>query len=510
MVHLNKIIFIFFNTVMLIVLTLFGILFIKGTNNSTAGFYNYLFCWFGTLFYFWCIWSWYQIRKEILCPYIIFLSIAYLFMFGQSMLFALGILVDTSKALHARYSDFVMLKANIFTCLGLCAFHNGALISAKVNEDTNLYLQKNSEKPENKNKYLYKSMQFVGWLLFLISVGPTVMNIVNSIKFVLSYGYKILFDESLIKVGIQNWSKILQDFFIPSLICLFISSYENRFIRWFVIISSVFYILSGFYLGGRGKQVVLVLSLFCMSHYLIKPIKGFKILPLIIGGIIFISFTSVISKVRDIPNRTFIHYFELFFDSFGKENLFIEVIFEMGGSMFPLINVMLLVPEFFSFRYGESYLYSLTTIIPNLGFWSAHPGAIKANLGNWLQDVLGLNYGPGFSMAAEAYINFGWLGILFMMLLGCFYGWLFSLITRKEDPKQYNPIVLFLVFSILSLTMMTVRNSFIETVRAFFYYTIPVCVLCMMIAEYMSRYNKKVSIVENSKINQSAIRNTEL
>ena len=100
----------------------------------------------------------------------------------------------------------------------------------------------------------------------------------------------------------------------------------------------------------------------------------------------------------------------------------------------------------FGFRYGESYLYSLTTIIPNLGFWDAHPGAIKAHLGNWLQDVLGLDYGPGFSMAAEAYINFGWFGILFMMLLGCFYGWLFSLISRKEEPEQYNPIVFFLYF----------------------------------------------------------------
>ncbi len=495
--------FIFFNTIMLIVLALLGMLFIKGTNESSAGFYNYLFCLFGTLVYFWCIWSWYKIRKEILCPYIIFLSVAYLFMFGQSMLFVLGIPVDTTRALHAMYPDFVMLKANVFTCLGLCAFHNGALISAKINNKSlSSYLQRNNEKSENKIKYLYKSMQIVGWLLFLISVGPTVVDTVNSIKLVLSYGYGILFDESLIKTGIQNWQEILKGFFIPSLICLFISSYKNRFVRWFVIINSMFYILAGFYLGGRGNQVVLVLCLFCMWHYLIKPVKGFKILLSVIGGIIFISFLSVIAEVRDIPNRTFIDYIELFFDSFGKENLFIKVIFEMGGSMFPLINVMLLVPGFFGFRYGESYLYSLTTIIPNLGFWDAHPGAIKAHLGNWLQDVLGLDYGPGFSMAAEAYINFGWFGILFMMLLGCFYGWLFSLISRKEEPEQYNPIVFFFVFSILSLTIMTVRNSFIETVRAFFYYTIPVCVLCIMIAEYIGKYQLKVSLINDKNENR--------
>ena len=466
---------------------------------------------FGTLVFLWCIWSWYKIRKEILCPYIIFLSAAYIFMFGQSMLLALGIPIDTTRDLHARYSSFIMLKANVFTCLGLCAFHNGALISAKVNRDSNIYLQTNSEKSGNKIKYLYKSIQIVGWLLFLISIGPTVLNISTSIRLVSNYGYRFLYDESLVKTGIQNWSKILQQFLTPSLICLFISSYKNKFVRGFSVASIVLYIVSGFYLGGRGKQVVLALCLFCMWHYLIKPVKGFKALLLVIGGIIFISFMSVISELRNVPNRTFIDYIELFFDSFEKENLFIEAISEMGGSMFPLINVMLLAPEFFSFRYGESYLYALFTLIPNLGFWDVHPSFVKANLGDWLQDVLGLGYGPGFSMAAEAYINFGWFGILFMMLLGCFYGWVFSLISRKENPEQYNPVVLFFVFSILSLTMMTVRNSFIGTVRAFLYYTIPIYVLCIMIAEYIGKYEYKFTLAgKNGKHNQSLLMNTNL
>ena len=95
----------------------------------------------------------------------------------------------------------------------MCAFHNGALISAKINNKSlSSYLQRNNEKSENKIKYLYKSMQIVGWLLFLISVGPTVVDTVNSIKLVLSYGYGILFDESLIKTGIQNWQEILKVF----------------------------------------------------------------------------------------------------------------------------------------------------------------------------------------------------------------------------------------------------------------------------------------------------------
>ena len=488
---MSKAKYVFFNTIILIALALLGTLFIEGADESGYKFYNYLFCLFGTLVFLWCLWSWYKLRKEILCPYVIFLSTAYVFMFGQSMLLALGIPINPMRDLHSRYSNFIMLKANVFTCLGLCAFHNGALFSAKVEKCSNKCLQTSNERYKNKIKYLYKSMQVVGWLLFLISIGPTVANTVNSIRLVSSYGYRFLYDESLIRIGVQNWSKILQQFFVPSLICLFICSHNNKFIRWFVIFFSILYILSGLYLGGRGKPVVLILCLICMWHFLIKPIKGCKSLLFVISGIIFISFLSVIFKLRNVPNRTFLDYVELFLNSFGKENLFVEAISEMGGSMFPLINVMLLVPDVFSFRYGESYLYALFSLIPNLGFWDLHPSTIKANLGDWLQDVLGIGYGPGFSMAAEAYINFGWFGIIFMTLLGCFYGWLFSLISRKEKPEQYNPVIFFFVFSILSMTMMTVRNSFIGTVRAFIYYTIPVCVLCLMIAEYLGRYEIK-------------------
>ena len=74
-VNLKKTKFIFFNTIMLIVLALLGMLFIKGTNESSAGFYNYLFCLFGTLVYFWCIWSWYKNKKgNFMSVYYFFVS----------------------------------------------------------------------------------------------------------------------------------------------------------------------------------------------------------------------------------------------------------------------------------------------------------------------------------------------------------------------------------------------------------------------------------------------------
>lgn len=119
---MSKAKYVFFNTIILIALALLGTLFIEGADESGYKFYNYLFCLFGTLVFLWCLWSWYKLRKEILCPYVIFLSTAYVFMFGQSMLLALGIPINPMRDLHSRYSNFIMLKANVFTCLGFVHF----------------------------------------------------------------------------------------------------------------------------------------------------------------------------------------------------------------------------------------------------------------------------------------------------------------------------------------------------------------------------------------------------
>ena len=154
--------------------------------------------------------------------------------------------------------------------------------------------------------------------------------------------------------------------------------------------------------------------------------------------------------------------------------------------MFPLINVMLLVPDSYPFRFGTSYLYSFTTVIPNLGMWKIHPAVSKANLGIWLKDVLGLRYGPGFSFAAEAYINFGWFGIIVLFILGGFYGWFFSLVDKKQD----NPAILVFVFTVFVLVTMTTRNSFVGTVRAFLYVSLPLYIAIMLVRNSIEKKHR--------------------
>ena len=117
-------------------------------------------------------------------------------------------------------------------------------------------------------------------------------------------------------------------------------------------------------------------------------------------------------------------------DGFKVENnAGVEAVAEMGSTMFCLIKTMNLVPEKFEYRYGKSYMYSFSSLIPNLGFWDIHPAKREANLSEWLTNALGLSYGTGYSMCAEAYANFGYLGFILFF----FWGWFIANVFGKIE-----------------------------------------------------------------------------
>src|SRR5690554_5764770 len=123
-----------FSIIVFSFLFILGVLFANSlSSEKTYEFYNHLFCCFGTTVYIWGLWSWFKLKKELLCPYVFFFSVAFVFMFGQSMLKALNIPL-LGRDLHLMYPTLLMLKANVYTTLSLLAFHIGALAFAKVKD----------------------------------------------------------------------------------------------------------------------------------------------------------------------------------------------------------------------------------------------------------------------------------------------------------------------------------------------------------------------------------------
>jgi hypothetical protein len=133
------------------------------------------------------------------------------------------------------------------------------------------------------------------------------------------------------------------------------------------------------------------------------------------------------------------------------ENPVITILDTMGHSMGHISHMYELVPLEYDFMWGESYFRGASTIIPNL-FWSGpHPGSeflgsdwYKATLVS--QRALEKNRGPGFNFFAEAYLNFGILGIigvpmLFGYGLARLNGW-----GERGDPAKLAMIATFGAF----------------------------------------------------------------
>ena len=137
---------------------------------------------------------------------------------------------------------------------------------------------------------------------------------------------------------------------------------------------------------------------------------------------------------------------------------------------------MELVPSLSDYRYGTSYLVSLLSWIPTPLFGNVHPVTIYGELSWWLQNSLRLPYGPGFSMMAEAYINFGWFGGIALF----FEGTIMSKLLARVPCKRAQEDVIgstFQIMIIMILTKSLVRSSVDQATRSAFFVIIPLYLL---------------------------------
>jgi oligosaccharide repeat unit polymerase len=127
----------------------------------------------------------------------------------------------------------------------------------------------------------------------------------------------------------------------------------------------------------------------------------------------------------------------------------VELVLEMGGSMYPFILINRIVPSTRFFGVGTSYLFSIFSVIPQkflLGFdYSKY-----TNLQEWLTfEVLNQNSGVGFSMVAEAYYNFGWLGLPLFFFLGLLISNIFDANNLRNKNLSYKLFSVFLFDALL-------------------------------------------------------------
>lgn len=421
--------------------------------------------WLGILQLTFSVISWIKRGNQLISPYVVFLLTLYVFSFGQSFLWAFGAESERSLVGFQRITIPDIFKAQVLTLIMLAFFHIGATSYLINQERRNHLLTKQIDVRNYSNK-----LKQIGWFLFFISIVPYGRETIKEAIMSVMMGYGALY-EGEDAIGLDNLFGVIADYFIPSVICLFIAYKDNVVMRNFfsgiLIINIVIILIT----GGRSNAVILIAILIILYHYLIKKFTRKWIVVGVIGALFLLQILAYVGNTRTEGGRS-LSITEM--ETGG--NAAVEAVAEMGGSMFCLIKTMDLIPSKNDYRYGKSYAVAFTTLVPNFGFWAIHPAKKESNLGEWLTETLGLSYGTGFSMCAEAYANFGYLGIIVFYLWGWLFASVFGKIEISVTTRNYVLLAFLLVmfWYILKLP----RNNFINIVRPFFFVAGPIYLYC--------------------------------
>lgn len=134
-----------------------------------------------------------------------------------------------------------------------------------------------------------------------------------------------------------------------------------------------------------------------------------------------------------------------------EEHPAVDAILEMGGSILPVAHMLELVPKYRPYDNGVGYFYAMLTVLPSL-FWDRHPTVARGTASAWLIETVDpdgakIGTGLGFSFVAEAFMNFGLLGVpLFSLLLGYGVAWFWLWAERGRDRGRFVAVAILIPY----------------------------------------------------------------
>ena len=271
---------------------------------------------------------------------------------------------------------------------------------------------------------------------------------------------------------------ILEDYYQPCMLILLIGNREDVQKRRLIVLCMMIDVIISLYIGGRSGAVMTGLGILLAYHYFVKPFKLKQIIPGMVGGYIGIALLNTVAMNRGNSGRTVTDIFSSLGDSFS--NVLGDFVGELGWTLTSVCWTINLVPSTSPFRYGLSYLVSLITWIPSFVFGDKtnHPVAIWGNLADWLANTQNMSYGPGYTTVAESYINFGWFGLIAMIIEGAILCRLLASIKRSDVENNIFGAT-FQTLIIMILMKSIVRSSLSAAMRSVFFVLIPLYLLLL-------------------------------
>lgn len=418
--------------------------------------------WMSNIVFIWDLYVFYKAKRNILDFSLIFFVFFFLFCNGQVMLYSLG--YEPSRMLIFKVSSLEEIyEASVYFLFSMILFCLGAIAPMYRHRELN-------KVKKIDNQGLVGSIYSAGILLLIISIVPYLYIFLTKSITSIIYGYSALYRNAIQVSGVIGY---ISKLFIPSLFMIMYAKYDNKTLRRFVYV--ILLIIAGICLlsGNRGDGLSIIITLVVFRQLYGNEFKGKNIIRLVIIALAVLIITPLIASFRSMQGRGIADLGQLFLESVRDEdkNLIISAISELGGTTYAFILTKRAIPALTGFKLGQSYIASFFMIIPSqlLGGFSF---AKYAALDIWLQNIHKMTYGPGFSITAETYYNFGWMGgIVFSYFLGLFFTKMFNM---KSVNQNKNEVLRLLSLIFLYNSIIVARFPFHNTIRNIVYiYIIP-------------------------------------
>jgi oligosaccharide repeat unit polymerase len=309
----------------------------------------------------------------------------------------------------------------------------------------------------------------VGWSLLLVSIGPAIWVFWDAGQTVASGGYMSLYRRTF-DTGLANGPRVLANFLVPSALLILAGS---RAKRTGVVISALIIACGSvamFALGGRGGAAAALVAYVWLYSRTIRPISAkLLILPALLLGFVVFPLVRAVRDTRGL-DRTSVDFISSAWSTI--DNPVVGSLAEMGNSMSTVAYTLELVPTTRPFDGGVSYLYALLAGIPNIA-WSVHPTMVHGTLSGWLVHTVmpqaaALGGGLGYSYIAEAYENFGWIGVPCVLLV---FGWTAGMLS-ETIRRRSDPAILAMAATLLLSAILYARAESADLVRSACWYSI--------------------------------------
>jgi hypothetical protein len=404
----------------------------------------------------WAIWSRWWLSGTLFDPYGMFMSSLFLFNAGQASLEIFGL--NAQGILGSRFDDETLTNALYMVLLGFNFCHFGALLAPKTcHEKENVIAQAHEA----------RALRAVGWLLLVVSIVPSAVLLTDTTRTILAGGYMAAYQREA-QVGAAAGPLVLATFLVPSSLLLLAGAYGRRREKLTAAAVIGLYTVLQVFLGYRSTGIMPACAFLWLWNACETRIRTRW---LVAGAVVVIVLVIPVSRETRIVAGSDRMTLDTALSAYASiENPVVSTISEMGGSMAAVAYTHVLVPTSRPFDYGVGYWYAALTIFPNF-FWSIHPTIAHGTLNEWLVQTVNpytamQQGGLGYSCIAEAYLNFGWIGVPVVMgLIG--FGIAALAGSAGRDRRR-----LALVAILTGFVLKFARDESASVVRAFVWYSL--------------------------------------